>query len=164
MQPLEKATIKNETKKHRARIIRQIIDDAADQLGTKMSWSDASALYDRELGKGAEIWMNDTYTVFVHRKDDTGWIHLSIKRNDKEPVTDWRDKQQIKNQIVGSEHEALELYPAESRLIDTANQYHLWCMSDPAHRIPCGWDQGRRTQTTEEAARSGAKQRDRESA
>ena len=65
--------------------------------------------------------------------------HLSIRRDDREPVSDWRDKQAIKNQLVGPECEGLELYPAESRLVDTANQYHLWVVCDPTSRIPFGW-------------------------
>jgi hypothetical protein len=57
-------------------------------------------------------------------------IHLSIKRVDREPVTDWRHKQEIKNMVVGPEFEGIELFPAESRCVDTANQYHLWVFGD----------------------------------
>jgi hypothetical protein len=72
-----------------------------------------------------EVWANETYCV---HKDDCGeMVHLSIKRHDRQPVSDWRDKQEIKNQLVGPECEGLELYPAESRVVDTANQFHLWC-------------------------------------
>ena len=52
--------------------------------------------------------------------------YLSIKRRDREPLCDWRAKQRIKNAILGDEWEAIEMYPAESRLVDTANQYHLF--------------------------------------
>lgn len=89
----------------------------------------------------AEVWMNDTYQVAKYPENE-GTIHLSIKRIDREPVTDWRDKQAIKNQLVGKEHEAVELYPAESRVVDTANQYHLWVSADPNYRIPLGWGTG----------------------
>lgn len=91
-----------------------------------------------------EVWLNDTYQVNVRRMKaaDEGapdMVHLSIKRRDKAPVTDWRDKQAIKNQLVGPECEGVELYPAESRMVDTANQYHLWCIADPTFRFPFGW-------------------------
>jgi hypothetical protein len=72
-----------------------------------------------------EVWANEKYCV--HVEDMGEMVHLSIKRHDRKPVTDWRDKQEIKNQLVGPEAEGLELYPAESRVVDTANQYHLWC-------------------------------------
>jgi len=66
-------------------------------------------------------------------------VVLSIKRNDREPCNDWRDFQAIKNQLVGPECEAVQLYPAESRLVDSSNQYWLWCVSDPAYRFPFGF-------------------------
>lgn len=89
------------------------------------------------------VWRNDTYQVSV-RNDVAapGWprmIHLSIKRIDKQPVRDWRDMQEIKNQIVGPEHEAVEIYPAESRKVDCANQYHLWVLADGEIRFPFGF-------------------------
>ena len=53
-------------------------------------------------------------------------IYLSIKRLDKKSIHDWRDLQEIKNQLTSPEQEAVEIYPAESRKVDTANQYHLF--------------------------------------
>lgn len=84
------------------------------------------------------IWANETYCV--HVEDHGELVHLSIKRHDREPVTDWRDKQEIKNQLVGPECEGLELYPAESRVVDTANQYHLWCFR--TMKLEIGFPQG----------------------
>ena len=76
-------------------------------------------------------WANDTYVVFrrvIEGKEDIEpMIHLSIRRQDRAPARDWRDFQRIKNQLAGPEYEGVELYPAESRKVDTANQYHLWC-------------------------------------
>jgi hypothetical protein len=85
-----------------------------------------------------ECWMNSRYTVLIRRpKSDMGdLVHLSIKRNDKSPLHDWRDLQRIKNEILGNEEEAMELYPAESRLVDGAN-HHLWCFR---MRAPFGYD------------------------
>lgn len=39
------------------------------------------------------------------------------------------DAQRIKNELLGDEYEACELYPAESRLVDGANQFHLWAIN-----------------------------------
>lgn len=64
--------------------------------------------------------------------------HLSIRRNDRKPVHDWNDLQWIKNQLVGPEFEAVELYPAESRLMDDANQYHLWVFMQEGKLFPFG--------------------------
>lgn len=94
-------------------------------------------------------------------KGQDGWpdmIHLNARRADREANHDWRTLQFIKNIIVGPEHEAVELYPAESRLTDTANNYHLWVLANPKARFPFGFS-GRAVWTPEEAAKLGAKQR-----
>jgi hypothetical protein len=84
------------------------------------------------------LWINDSYQVSVRDLGDGG-RHLSIKRIDQEPVHDWRDLQRIKNQLLGPDCEAVELYPAEERLVDTANQYHLWGSTDPKFRFGFGF-------------------------
>ena len=95
---------------------------------------------------GDEIWLSDKYQVAVRRRTGQGpfdateecfngftekWgeaVWLSIKRLDKAPMRDWRELQRIKNDILGPESEAIEIYPAESRLMDTANQTHLFAL------------------------------------
>jgi hypothetical protein len=82
------------------------------------------------------IFQNDIYTVQVEA--GTPFVHLHIRRNDWGPCKDWRDFQLIKNYFVGTENEAVELFPAESRLVDTSNVYHLWVHADPRFRFPLG--------------------------
>ena len=102
---------------------------------------EAKAQYNRL--KQDEIWTNDLYQVNVDY--DTfrfqRLTHLSIKRLDKKPIHDWRHLQQIKSEIMGPEREALELYPAESRVVDAANQFHLWVL-DEGGVIPAGFPPG----------------------
>lgn len=88
-----------------------------------------------------ELFVNDEYQVI--RETLGPVVHLSIKRTDGSELRSWRDLQQIKNELVGPEHEAVELFPAESRLIDSAFQYHLWVAVDPHYRFPFGFDAGR---------------------
>lgn len=90
-----------------------------------------------EANRG-DVFLNDTYQVIVAKLMEDQ-VHLSIKRIDRQPIHDWRDLQEIKNQLVGPECEALELYPAESRRVDAANQYHLWCCTDDNFRFPFGF-------------------------
>jgi hypothetical protein len=86
-------------------------------------------------------------------------IHLSIRNHDRSTRHDWRDFQRIKNQLAGEEYEGLEIYPAEDRKIDTANQYHIWC-------FPFTFEFGLGTERmvtdgdVTEAAEPGAVQRD----
>ena len=109
----------------------------------------------------AKVFQNDLYEVAVRRDEPPGLpalVHLSIKRRDKAPVRDWRHMQRIKNELLGAECEAVELYPAESRLVDSANQYHLWGFDDPTFRFPFGYAD----RFVSDEARDGGRQRPRE--
>ena len=67
-------------------------------------------------------------------------VHLSIRRLDRDAVHDWRHLQRIKNELLGPEYEAVELYPKESRLVDTSNQYHLWAFDGSDYIFPFGYE------------------------
>ena len=84
------------------------------------------------------VWLNDLYQV-NERTLDSGIVWLSIKRRDKECIHDWREMQLIKNMLCGAEREAVEIYPAESRLVDTSNQFHLWVLPE-GERVPFGYE------------------------
>jgi hypothetical protein len=99
--------------------------------------------YLRSMGKD-RIWLNDLYQAAVRSRTGPGFFDeshevgvwfddpkmvtfwISVKRHDKEPIFDWRHMQLLKNDILGEEAEAVQVFPAESRLMDTANQYHLF--------------------------------------
>lgn len=68
------------------------------------------------------------------------WAMIGIWCEDGEARHDWRDFQEIKNDLVGSNWEAVELYPSEARLLDPSNYYMLYC----APSIPVGKFEGRR--------------------
>jgi hypothetical protein len=106
-----------------------------------------------------EVWLNDLYqcaVAYLDQEGPLGRLHLSIKRRDKQPVRDWRALQMIKNDVAGPEREAVELFPAESRRIDTANQYHLW-VEALGRRIPVGYN-GPRV-VSDDVGATGARQR-----
>ena len=157
--------------------------------GKPMKWQDIYKLgHTKRKSKAAvaatlndEIWLNDRSQASVRRRTGEGWFDeteecyngfpaengevtwLSIKRRDKEAIHDWRDLQRIKNDICGPDAEAMEIYPAETRLMDRANQYHLFVFQTPTrgcpHPIPIGF-RGRSVSTPEEAEKHGAKQRE----
>lgn len=97
---------------------------------------------------GDRCYVNSRYEVtltFVGADDEgnvinnmTGALWLSIKRRDRVWIRDWRELQRIKNEIAGPEREACELYPAESRLVDTSNQFHLWVLPE-GQSFPWGY-------------------------
>ena len=99
----------------------------------------------------AEIYVNNIYQVAVYRNDDADeLVHipelkgrctwLSIKRKDKRPVNNWQDMQTIKNRLVGTNCDAIQLFPSENRMVNTANQYHLIVLPE-GEKIPFGWQQ-----------------------
>ena len=58
---------------------------------------------------------------------------------DKTAIHDWRHFQEIKNELVSPDCEAIEIYPNEDRLVDTANQYHLFVFPKN-YNLPFGWN------------------------
>lgn len=102
---------------------------------------------------------NSRYQVSIYGRGGGAFglgpiVHLSIKTLDRSPRHDWRDLQRIKNELVGPESEAVEMFPAESRLVDMANQYHLWCFP-PGAVLPFGFSQ----RLVGDGDSNGAKQR-----
>jgi hypothetical protein len=83
------------------------------------------------------IYENDLYRVETACHGEM--IQLTITRHDRQPCHSWRHFQQIKNELVGPEYEAVELFPAESRLVDSSNEYHLWVHATPGARLPFGF-------------------------
>lgn len=89
-----------------------------------------------------EIWANHTYVAAVRRHPQEGHVvRISVRRQDRRAVSDWRDKQAIKNQLAGEDVEAIELYPMQSRVVDAANQAWIWCMA-PGVVLPIGFPTG----------------------
>lgn len=89
---------------------------------------------------------NDLYAVSVRRYPDGWpfgggpWHQLNIWCHDGEPRHDWRTFQAIKNRFADEEWEAVELFPAEKRLLDPSNMFTLFC----APGIRLGVTDGRR--------------------
>ncbi len=127
-QPLVRSTVAYRNPK--------IVEFTAKQYGESI---EAAQKRLDDYDKLCEVWINDTYQVQVMRNWDEGWAMLNIRRRDGAPIMrDWRHFQAIKNQLIGEENEAVELYPAESRLVDTSNKYHLYCLLDPTQRFEFG--------------------------
>jgi hypothetical protein len=129
MKPLVKLKVLNMEE------LASVLDLAHVSASEKEAQMFAHGLY---LGK--EVYENDVYEVILDERGP-GVARLLIYRKDRWPVHSWSDFQAIKNQICGPECEAVELYPAESRLRDVANTYHLWVLTDPKDRFPFGSNQ-----------------------
>ena len=49
----------------------------------------------------------------------------------------WAVKMQIKNDLFGEKRPAIEVYPAQDRLVDAADTYHLWVF-EKGFKMPFG--------------------------
>lgn len=91
-----------------------------------------------------ECWRNSCYQVTVERDVPNGfgvhgviWLSIKITAGSRYRH-DWRDFQRIKNELCGNECDAIEVYPRESNLHDTADQYHLWVFPE-SMPLPIGF-------------------------
>ena len=113
------------------------IYELAHLSGEKISREQARKIYREQLS--SEYYQNDKYLVAVRATED--FTHLSIRRLDRGHAKDWREFQQIKNELLGEDIEAVELYPKQSRVVDAANQYHLWALPK-GEMFPIGYAKG----------------------
>lgn len=115
----------------------------------------ARDMADYATGKQS-MWINNRYLV-IKKEMDNEFTWLSIRHLDRKPIRDWRHFQRIKNELCGEDREGFEIYPCEERLVDEANQYHLWILPK-GERIPIGF-QERMVGDSGMAEEIGAKQR-----
>ena len=105
---------------------------------------------------------NNLYAVNITEVNDEThgemWQWLSIKRLDREIIRDWRHLQRIKTELCGAEREAIEIFPPESQLVDSANQFHLWVLPE-GRLLSVGFRYGRSVATASQAEHYGARQR-----
>ena len=143
------------------------------QLGRKATWRDYMEWFPKLSKSDAKkmvreydsqvMYNNDLYNcqiVSVKYNEGVGATitELSITRRDRKPLHDWRHLQYIKNDILGTDVEAIELYPDEDRLLDTANTYWLYAFPK-GYQLPFGSFE-RKVATTAEASVTGAVQRE----
>lgn len=104
------------------------------ERATLLTTTDASvafAVAEQMRNPDVGVWVNSIYQVTrtVIGRDAVGEeeaVHLSIKRRAGGAIHDWRDLQLIKNELCGTEWGAIEIYPPESKLVDLADQFHLF--------------------------------------
>ena len=70
-------------------------------------------------------------TITRHRDISQAFV------NDGSGGFSWAEKQEIKDELFGKKRVAVEVYPADDRLVDTSDVYHLWVF-DKKYRLPFG--------------------------
>ena len=118
-------------RKHKAKLY--VTDDGlhTHSESPSVAWSSMLRIGEDEYG---EQWENRLYYATVARFaagfgiGEGPYIRIGISSTDETARHDWRDFQHIKNDIAGDDWEAVELYPAEHRLLDPSNRFYLWCV------------------------------------
>lgn len=105
------------------------------------AWTPFEEVKDRPvpLPKGCVgVLRNSRWFVFAYQPVDSwmGPTQLIMIRSALAPWKlaaghSWADFQRIKNELYGPEAQAVEYYPRETDLIDTANMYWLWVLLEP---------------------------------
>ena len=70
-----------------------------------------------------------------------GWSrHMKVQRLDGKDGISWDDLQRLKDEHLGPDALAVELYPPASRVVNEVNMRHLWEV--PEEVLPIGFLQG----------------------
>lgn len=80
------------------------------------------------------VYVDNTLTYCVMLRDieteEMGTItHAAIKCVSNKDIP-WIEKQRIKNEIFGKDACAIEVFPKEEDLVDSAYMYHIWVLHD----------------------------------
>jgi hypothetical protein len=105
-----------------------------------------------ERFQACDFYSDDVYLVQLDKRPQHAFKNaevwqLWISRRDGDHSRDRTDFMRIKNEVVGEEFEAVELFPAESRLNDAANRTSLFVFIElngrRAPRFPAGPESSR---------------------
>ena len=129
----ESAQIKKRMSKKQRRVVKRLAEKRIDELQQAEVWYSDCGRYKvvkQKLMVGDGVCHNEMF-------NGTIWLSIRID-NGKSHLIDWRDFQAIKNDLCGTHLQAVEIYPQEDVLHDTANIFHLWVFPEDI-RLPLGW-------------------------
>lgn len=79
----------------------------------------------KKTDKFIGFFKNNIYSVQIYKsKNDKRF--MGIRRHDESIDIPWKDKQKIKNELIGPEFEMVEVFPNVDQLVDQANMFWLW--------------------------------------
>ena len=84
------------------------------------------------IGCFVDGWVNNVVAVQTYNRD-TAWgrvLHLAVRRHDETEIVGWDLLQRVKNEVVGEDRVALEVYPRATELLDLAPMRHLFVLPE----------------------------------
>ena len=123
-------------------------------MGSKWIKGVPPQMLNDQFGLYRGVWMKEMDRCWLRESDGTrvcprlirtdfGLIeHVTLTRSVSEAVKgnygfSWAEKQEIKNELFGEDRFAIEVYPKERKLVDSADVYHLWVF-DKKKEMPFG--------------------------
>lgn len=81
----------------------------------------------RHSGIIDRVFSDDEFVAVRYQSPETSAFECCIRviRRDRQPIKDWRVLQEVKNRIATRDHEAVLVFPAESRGTSPVNEYEL---------------------------------------
>jgi hypothetical protein len=126
-----------------ARLHLQLIDAPADSFrpyfaGRIPTREEKAAFVDRQVQAMGEdpVFENEIYRVEM--SPILPFICLAIRRHDGRPCENWAELQQIKNELVGPENEAMKIFQTDPTGADPVNECRLWVHVDQSFRFSAG--------------------------
>lgn len=71
-------------------------------------------------------WITNDRLYLIYYDEIDKFKHLRITRCDDQPIHNYMDIFQIKNDLLGTEIVAIEIYPKKSNFRDGSHTYHIW--------------------------------------
>lgn len=88
---------------------------------------------------GVCVWMSRVYIVQMIRHTMESWWRLSIRRIDNAEIRErWDELQHIKDELLGSDAMAVEVYPPLGDVVQDFPMRHLFIVPND-FMLPCVW-------------------------
>jgi RNA-binding protein YhbY len=76
-------------------------------------------------------WSEEHTAQLCHKSTPNGMVgHLKVRRRDGKDGISWDVLQQIKNEMLGEDVVAVEIFPKENEVVNEANIRHLWVVDN----------------------------------
>ncbi len=86
-------------------------------------WGEWMEVESDHIRPGSRHWRSKAYGVIVKEVD----AHVKISIHSWAGIRpSWWDVQRIKNEIVGEDATAVEVYPPQSEVVDNEEVFHIW--------------------------------------
>ena len=86
------------------------------------------------------VWRSRDYLAVLYKQRADGNVRLTVNSVRRDAKGRWRDGitwdelQRIKNECLGEDACCIEVYPAESDLVNVSNMRHLWVLDGPCEK------------------------------